>query len=84
MAAFGCPPRRGTPSRQEHRGEAVLAGLSPEDREEILARRDSYLGDEKLLRPAPASYAVNHDWEPASEYFLGVSPRRRGGSTTST
>jgi spermidine synthase len=54
------------------RQPVILAGFSPNDRDEIEGFGAKFVGDERYLAENGSPAAINHDWRPNCEYFLGA------------
>jgi len=58
--------------------ERLIAQHGDAGRRAIEAYDHSYVGDRDRILAATASYPLDHDWAPVTEYFLGLAVRHRG------
>jgi spermidine synthase len=62
----------------QSRRQEIIARFPPNDRELILAWA-GYLGDRTFVERLTRGYPINRDWEPWTEYYIGLKVREALG-----
>ena len=62
----------------QSRRQEIIARFPPNDRELILAGA-GYLGDRTFVERLTRDYPINRDWEPWTEYYIGLKVREALG-----
>jgi spermidine synthase len=62
----------------QSRRQEIIARFPPHDRELILAGA-GYLGDRTFVETLTRGYPINRDWEPWTEYYIGLKVREALG-----
>jgi len=79
MQRFFCVNSNAPLAVNESRRQRLIEQFPNNDQELILAEA-GYLGDRSYVLDMSKNYPINRDWEPWSEYFIGLFLREKMGS----